>query len=334
MLSPGTRLNIARATTSPNEGDDRAGVVVALGGNALSPASEAGAVEEQFRHTRESLGAVVDLAAEGHRLAIVHGNGPQVGHALLRNEASRHLVPPLPLGVVVASTAGWMGYMIQQSLENALQVAGLERQVATVITQVLVDANDPELHVPSKPIGQTMDEERARRMAAERGWSVAETGKGWRRVVPSPRPVATVEAEMIRSLFAGGSLVIAAGGGGIPVTRASDGALAGVNAVIDKDRAAAVLGNELGADTLLILTDVDAVYEGYGTPGERPLRRLEAADAARLLDRGELPTGSMAPKVEAALRFVQNGGRRAVITRLDLGREGVAGEAGTEIVAG
>lgn len=309
-------------------------IVIALGGNALSQPGEEGTITQQFRHTRESLGAVVELAREGWRIAIVHGNGPQVGNALIRNEQARHLVPPLPLGVLVAATEGWIGYMIQQSLQNALRRAGVHRQVVTLVTQVLVDPRDPELERPTKPIGPTMDEERARQQAAEFGGDVVETKGGWRRVVPSPRPVEIVERPMIRSLVAEGHLVIAAGGGGCPVYPDPrwGGGLEGLDAVIDKDRAAAILGRDIGAEVLVILTDVDCVYADYGKETQRPLRRVTVGEAEALLASGGLGEGSMAPKVEAAAGFVRSGGRRAVIARLDQGRQAVAGEAGTEIV--
>lgn len=307
--------------------------MVALGGNALSQPGEEGTIGEQFRHTRESLGAVVELAREGWRIALVHGNGPQVGNALVRNETSRHLVPPLPLGVLVAGTAGWIGYMVQQSLQNALEVAGVERRVVTVVTQVRVDPDDPTLREPSKPIGRTMDEATARDLAAEVGWEVAPVRGGWRRVVPSPRPLEIVEREMIRTLVSAGHLVIAAGGGGTPVYRDPELGLEGVDAVVDKDRAAAILGRDIGAEVLVILTDVEHVYLDYGKPEQRALRRLTVAEAGELLRSGQLGSGSMAPKVEAAADFVRGGGKRAVIARLDQGREAVAGEAGTEIVS-
>jgi len=307
-------------------------IVLALGGNALAQPGEEGTVTQQFRHTRESLGAVVELAREGWRIAIVHGNGPQVGNELIRNEQSRHILPPLPLGVLVAGTEGWIGYMIQQSLQNALRVAGVDRQVVTLVTQVLVDPDDFELHRPTKPIGRTMDEATARALAAELGGDVKKTRGGWRRVVPSPRPVAIVEKPMIRSLVAEGHLVIAAGGGGCPVYDDPELGLEGVDAVVDKDRAAAILGRDIGAEVLVILTDVDCVYLDYGRPTQRALRRLTVSEAEALLVGGELGEGSMAPKVEAAAGFVRNGGGRAIIARLDQGREAVAGEAGTEIV--
>lgn len=308
------------------------GIVIALGGNALSPAGEQGTIQEQFRHTRESLAPIVELARDGWRIAIVHGNGPQVGNALIRNEMSRDLVPPLPLGVLVAATEGWIGYMIQQSLENALAKAGLDRRVATVVTQTLVDRDDPALAKPSKPIGRVMDEPRARALAAELGWTIAQSAEGWRRVVASPRPIGIVECDLIRTLVDEGHLVIAAGGGGTPVYRDPALGLEGLDAVVDKDRAAAVLARDIRADVLLILTDVDAVYTGFGTPEERPLRRLTVAEADRLADSGELGAGGMGPKVEAAAQFVRAGGQLAIIARLDRGRAAVRGESGTEIV--
>jgi carbamate kinase len=305
--------------------------VVALGGNALSPAGEKGTISEQFRHTRESLSAVVELAAEGWRIAIVHGNGPQVGNALIQQEVARHLAPPLPLGVLVAATQGWIGYMIQQSLQNALAASGVHRSVVTVVTQVIVDRDDPASREPSKPIGRTMDEATARALAVELGWHIAPVPGGWRRVVPSPMPLEIAEREMIRALVAQNHLVIAAGGGGTPVYRAATLGLEGVDAVVDKDRAAAVLARDVGAEILLILTDVDHVYSGYGTPHQRPLRRLSVTEAEALLQTGELGRGSMAPKVEAAVAFLRTGGKRAVIARLGQGREAVAGTVGTQV---
>src|SRR5690606_35386970 len=227
-------------------------------------------IHEQFRHTRESLGAIVDLAGKGWRIAIVHGNGPQIGDALLREEFSRSQVPPLPLGVLVAATAGWIGYMIQQSLENALESAGVNRSVVTLITQVMVD-REAALGKPTKPIGRTLDDTRAKHLT-EDGWALTQTGSGWRRVVPSPRPLAIVEAGQIRRLVEDEVIVIAAGGGGTPVYRDPVLRLEGVDAVIDKDRAAEVLAADIGAGALLILTNVDGVYRSFDTPQRELLR--------------------------------------------------------------
>lgn len=317
----------------PVEGAAAAGtIVVALGGNALLPPGEQGDIHQQFAHTRESLEPIVALAGAGWKIAVVHGNGPQIGDELLRNELARGRLPPLPLGVLVAATAGWIGYMIQQSLQNALERAGVQRSVVTLITQVLVDPDDPATREPTKPIGRVMAEEEARAVAGELGWTVARGEHGWRRVVPSPRPLAIVEREEVKRLVDGGSIVIAAGGGGTPVYDDPVLGLEGVDAVIDKDRAAAVLARDIGADVLLILTNVDGVYRGYGTAQPMLLRQLTVAEAERLLEEGELGRGSMAPKVEAAVAFVRAGGQRAHIARLDEGLPAVRGEAGTMIV--
>ncbi|HUF50290.1 MAG TPA: carbamate kinase [Longimicrobiales bacterium] len=310
---------------------DERTIVVALGGNALQPEGAGGDIHEQFRHTRESLGAVVDLAGKGWRIAIVHGNGPQIGDELLRNEFARSAMPPLPLGVLVAATAGWIGYMIQQSLQNALARARIERCVATLITQVIVDpaAADDE---PTKPIGRVMDEATAQALARELGWSVGETGGGWRRLVPSPVPTGIVEARQIRQLVFDDIIVIAAGGGGTPVYHDAVLRLEGVDAVVDKDRAAEVLGREIGASVLLILTNVEGAYRSFGSPQQQLIAQLRVEEASALLAAGEFGSGSMGPKVEAAVSFIRGGGSHAIIARLDQGLQAAQGEAGTTIV--
>lgn len=317
---------------APLEGGRSRTIVIALGGNALQPPGERGDIHEQFAHTRESLGAVVALATEGWRIVLVHGNGPQIGDELLRNELARARRPPLPLGVLVASTAGWIGYMIQQSLRNALDRAGVTRPVVTLVTQVLVDPDDPATRTPRKPIGNTMSREQADALAVELGWDIAPADGGWRRIVPSPLPYAVVEREQIERLLADDTIVIACGGGGTPVYRDARLGLEGVDAVIDKDRAACILARELGAEVLLILTNVEAAFRGYGTPAQQRLDRLGAGEAAALLAAGEFGSGSMGPKVEAALDFVRSGGQRAVIARLERGLEAVQGRTGTTIV--
>jgi carbamate kinase len=315
---------------SRNRPCDERTIVVALGGNALQPESERGDIHEQFRHTRQSLGAVVDLAGKGWRIAIVHGNGPQIGDELLRTELARAELPPLPLGVLVAATAGWIGYMIQQSLQNALEKAGIARSVVTVITQVVVDPEEARAR-PTKPIGRPMDESRADIARAD-GWIVGRTGERWRRLVPSPVPRRIVEAAQIRQLVAADVIVIAAGGGGTPVYHDPRLRLEGVDVVIDKDRAAEVLAAELHAAALLILTNVDGVYRAWGTERQELLPELTVAAAERMLADGEFGEGSMKPKVEAAVAFIRNGGRRAIIARLEDGLRAVQGEAGTCIV--
>ena len=306
-------------------------IVVALGGNAVAPPGERPTIANQFRHTRESLAPIVDLARAGWAIALVHGNGPQVGDELARNEIAAEQVEPLPLGVLVAATAGWMGYMIQQSLQNALARAGVARQVVTLVTQTLCDAHDPHLRIPIKPIGHALDAVRLARLEAH-GVPVKEEQPGrWRRLAPSPKPAAVVEHDVIRHLVAAGHIVVACGGGGPPVYEDPVLRLEGIDAVADKDRVAAILAREVGADVLLILTNVDAVYHGYGAPHQTAIRHLTLAAADNLLLGKELGSGSMRPKVEAAAAFVRAGGKRAIIAELGQGLAALQGGAGTTI---
>lgn len=307
--------------------------VVALGGNALAPSGQNATIYDQFRHARQSLAPIVELARDGWSVCIVHGNGPQVGDELVRNEAAREQASPLPLGVLVAATAGWIGYMIQQSLENALKRAGSPMSVATVITQVEVDPADPALRNPTKFIGRALSAERAKQLEAE-GHIVKADGHGkLRRVVGSPAPRAIRELPAIKRLVEGKMLVVACGGGGAPVYEHPTLGWEGIDAVIDKDLAAAVLARDLGAELLLILTDVDAVYADWGTPEQRPLRHLSVADAVAMDEQKAFGEGSMAPKIRAAVDFVRRTGGRAIITSLELGQDAVRGEAGTSITA-
>ncbi len=307
--------------------------VIALGGNALAPAGERVTIHDQFRHTRESLGPIVDLALAGWSVCIVHGNGPQVGDELVRNEVARGEAAPLPLGVLVAATSGWIGYMIQQSLENALFRAKSPRSVATVVTQVQVDADDPALLNPTKFIGRELTPEQAKAIEAE-GHIVKPDGGGrLRRVVGSPTPLAIVELPVIKALVERGMLVIAAGGGGAPVYDHPALGWEGIDAVVDKDLAAAVLARDVGAELLIILTDVDAVYADWGTPKQRALGTLSADDAARMDAEKAFGEGSMAPKVRAAIEFVRRTNGRAIITSLRHGLQALRGTAGTTITA-
>jgi len=308
-------------------------IVIALGGNALQPAGGTGDIHEQFAHTRSSLEPLVALAREGWRIAVVHGNGPQIGDALRRNEIASTVLPPLPVGVLVASTEGWIGYMIQQSLRNALDRFGVKRDVVTVVTQVVVDPDDPLTHDPVKPIGRPMTEDAARGLA-EAGIPVREGPSGWRRLIASPIPIRIMEHAQIRRLLESGTIVIAAGGGGCPVYVDPKLGVEGVDAVIDKDRAAQVLGSDIDATAFMILTDVDGVYRNFGTPEQELIRELTIPQARTLLESDELGKGSMAPKVEAALAFVESGGASAHIGRLDAGIDVVEGRAGTTIRGG
>lgn len=310
----------------------RGTAVIALGGNALSPAGERSTIFDQFRHTRESLHAIVALAGDGWNVCIVHGNGPQVGDEIVRNEEARTSVEPLPLGVLVAATAGWIGYMIQQSLENALRAAGSDRRVATILTQVVVDRNDPALAHPSKFVGHELSAQRASELAA-RGIATAKDGNGrMRRVVGSPMPIEIHEESVVQALLDDGVIVVACGGGGIPVYRDANGALEGIDCVVDKDLAAAVLAAALHADLFMIVTDVEAVYADWGKPNQRPLPRLTVDEVANLDRQAAFGEGSMAPKVRAAAKYVRQTGGRAIITELSRGSDAVAGHAGTEIV--
>ena len=307
--------------------------VVALGGNALAPSDAESTIGDQFRHTRQSLEPIVDLVGAGWNVCIVHGNGPQVGDELLRNELARGEASPLPLGVLVAATAGWIGYMIQQSLDNALARAGLSRPVVTVITQVQVAADDPALSRPTKFVGHTVPPDRVAGLRAEGHLVEPDSHGRLRRVVGSPRPRAIHEIGVIRTLVEHGTVVVACGGGGAPVYLDERLGWEGLDAVIDKDLAAAVLARDLGAKLLLVLTDVDAVCADYGTPAERPIYRMTVQEAEALDRAGAFGEGSMAPKVRASVEFVRRTGGRAIITSLGRGRDAIRGapDGGTTI---
>jgi len=309
-------------------------VVVAFGGNAIIRPGQKGTFEEQKANVQETCRQLVDLVGQGYRLILTHGNGPQVGNILIKNELAREVVPAMPLDVLVADTQGSIGYIIQQSLSFELARRGLKVPVVSVITQTLVDPEDPAFSNPTKPIGPFYSEEEAKKLAQEKGCKVVEdSNRGWRRVVPSPQPLEIIEREAIKALVEAGVIVIAAGGGGIPVVRRPDGSLEGVEAVIDKDRAARLLANEVGAEILFLLTEVDQVYLDYGRPTQRPLHKLTVEEAKKYLKEGQFPPGSMGPKIEAAISFVEGGGQKAVIGSLARAAEAIRGISGTTIVA-
>ncbi len=308
-------------------------LLLALGGNAIIPPGGAGTIEEQVAITETTMAQVVAGLDATTRLVLTHGNGPVVGNIVLRNEAARDTIPPMPLDVCGADSQGGLGYMIQQVLKNTLASTGGKREVITVITQVRVDEHDPAFAAPTKPIGPFYRREAADRLRAIRGWQMIEdSGRGYRRVVPSPQPLEIIESDAIRALVAAGVVVIAAGGGGIPVIRRADGALAGVEAVIDKDRSAAVLARTVGADVLVIVTAVDRVAINYKTPQQRDLEVLTADDARRYLEAGEFPAGSMGPKIESAIEFLAAGGSEAIITSPRVLGLALAGRHGTRLV--
>ena len=307
--------------------------VVALGGNAITRSGVPDTISNQFRHTRESLASLVSLARQGWRIAITHGNGPQVGNAILRVELTRGRAPELPLGICVADTQGGMGYMIEQSLINALEHEGVDRTAVTIVTQVLVDEHDPAIGNPSKFIGQFYSEGEAKQLAEHNGWTVKEDpGRGWRRVVPSPKPQSVVQSAIIHRLVDEGVIVVCCGGGGIPVFKLRDGRIEGFDAVIDKDRASAMLAAEIHADLLLILTQVDRVALDFATDHARSLDELTAKEAAGHLADGQFPKGSMGPKIEAALDYLGHGGKEVIITSIPKALDAVEGRAGTRIV--
>lgn len=303
-------------------------VVIALGGNAILQHREAGTAEEQLANLRRAAVEIAAIAAAGYAVAVTHGNGPQVGDILLRNEIAKDVLPPMPLDVCGAESQGMIGYLLQQALGEA----GLDVPVAAVLTRTLVDGDDPAFGSPTKPIGPNYTAMQARGLEREKGWRMVQVpGQGYRRVVPSPRPLALVEGEAIARLFAAGVIVIAAGGGGVPVVGEGGGTLRGVEAVVDKDYTAALLARLVGAGDLLLLTDVEHVALNYGRADQQDLREMTVAEARRHLAAGQFPAGSMGPKVEAAVGFIDAGGERATIASLDSAADALRGRAGTRI---
>jgi carbamate kinase len=306
-------------------------VVVALGGHALVEPGEQVTIASQFRRARAAMAAVAPLVERGLGVVLTHGNGFQVGHILIRAEAALGKAYALPLEVCVAESQGELGYLLEQALHNALVDRGVRRAIAGVLTQVVVDAGDAAFRHPTKPVGPWLDGERAERLRRA-GLAVAEeAGRGWRKLVASPRPLEIADVEAIGWLLERGAVVIAAGGGGIPVVRAGDGRLQGVPAVIDKDLASMVLALAVGANELLILTGEPAVFADYRRPGQRPLRALTPQSARRYAAQGHFPAGSMGPKVAAAVEFVERGGERAIITDAAHLAAALRGDEGTTI---
>jgi carbamate kinase len=309
-------------------------VVVALGGNAIAPAGRAGTAAEQTGNITRTMRALAGVLAEQPTdLVLTHGNGPQVGNLLIKNELARDVVPAVPLDWCVAQTQATTGFTIVDALEAALAAHGAPRPVVTLVSRVLVDPADPAFAEPTKPIGPWLDdaEEVERRRRAGVRFVAGGDGR-WRRLVPSPRPLASLELEVVRRLVDDGAVVVANGGGGVPVVRGDDGVLHGVEAVIDKDLAGALLAEELGADVFAILTDVTGVAVGYGTPDERWLAEVGVGELAEHAAAGEFAAGSMGPKAEAARRFVERTGGRAVIASLDAAADALAGRAGTQVL--
>jgi carbamate kinase len=305
--------------------------LIAVGGNSLIRAGEKGTIAEQIANTRRTAEAIVQIIRLGFHVVVTHGNGPQVGAALIRSERAADQVYTHPLDVCVATTQGEIGYLLQQSLRGALSDAGLNTPVVSVLTQVVVSPIDPAMERPSKPVGPYYSRRDAEQKRDQLGWNIVEdAARGWRRVVPSPEPLEIVEEGIIGQMVAQGTLVVALGGGGIPVVRSGRG-YRGVEAVIDKDRASALLATRMKTDVFIVSTDADRVYVNFKKPHQRPLDHVTAAEMRAYHEQGQFPPGNMGPKIESALRFLDQGGREVIITTYDRLAEAVRGHAGTHI---
>ena len=307
-------------------------ILVAIGGNAIHPTKRPGTVEQQIEFAVKTGNALLPLLQADNQLIITHGNGPVVGKILLRQVLARETVPPMSMDVCVAHSQGGIAYLLMQNLENALRSVGNNRHVVCLLTQVEVDANDPAFTNPTKPVGFFYSEDEAQDIQQKLGWTMKEdAGRGWRYVVPSPKPKHIVDISLIETIANSGAVVIAGGGGGRPVVRNDDGTRHGVEAVIDKDLSSALMANVLGIDTMMVLTAVDRVYVDFGKPTQRALNHLSLAEIEELQDRGEFADGSMGPKIAAAIQFVRRGGKRAIIAHLDEAEAALAGTTGTQI---
>jgi carbamate kinase len=312
--------------------EGRRKIVIALGGNSIIPAGKRGTIEEQREVTAATMEQVATLVKEGHMVVITHGNGPVVGNIFIRNEMAKEVIPAMPLDVCGADSEGGIGYMIQQILRNRLRRMNVDKDVITIITQVVVEEEDPAFGAPTKPIGPFYDREEADWLSKAKGWTIVEdSGRGYRRVVPSPRPLKIVEFRAIERAIDGGAIVIAVGGGGVPVVHDAAGELRGVEAVIDKDRASGVLARQLGAEIMIILTSVAQVSLRFGTPDQVDLDHLSLEDARKHLAGGEFPPGSMGPKIESAIDFLEQGGDMVVITRPEMMSAALEGRECTRI---
>jgi len=310
-------------------------IVIALGGNAIKQWDQQGSAEEQFENVRKSCSHIVKIIRKRYQIVITHGNGPQVGNLLVQQEEGRELVPPQPIDVCGAMTQGQVGYMIQQALLNELKDARLDRTVVTLITQVMVDREDPGFRSPTKPVGPFYTKFQKEKYAKQWGhaFKKVDMKRGrYRRVVPSPDPLRILEAKMIKELFESGAIVIASGGGGIPVILDHEGHVSGVEAVIDKDLAGEKLAESVGADIFMILTDVDKVCLYFGEKKQRGVKTLRLEQAKKYLAEGHFPSGSMGPKIEACIRFIEYGGGRAIVTCLDCADDALDGREGTHIL--
>jgi carbamate kinase len=310
-------------------------IVIALGGNAIKQAHELGTAQEQMRNIQNSCQQVLQIIQAGYDVVLTHGNGPQVGNILIQQETGISQVPDQPMDICGAMTQGQIGYMLQQALVNGLKAYNFNFNVVTVITQVMVDREDPDFRNPSKPVGPFYDQETGNRYKSERGYQIKQVipngERPFRRVVPSPDPIRILEGKALKRLVDTGMIVIASGGGGIPVVLNDHGEFEGIEGVIDKDLAGEKLAEAVGADILLILTDVNKVRLGFGTPPEKDLDRMDVTQAKHYLKEGHFLSGSMAPKIEACIRFLEYGGEEAIITSLNKAWLSIQGQEGTHI---
>ncbi len=308
-------------------------VLIAMGGHAFMKKGETGTIEEQERNADAIAAILMNLVEREYQIVITHGNGPQVGALLLQNESARTESPAMPLDVLVAMTEGSLGYILQQGLLNHLRQRDVKRYVVTVVTQVLVDENDPAFQNPTKPVGPFLSREEAERRRDTLGWKITEdAGRGWRRIVPSPDPIKVIQRHMIRDAAGAGHIVVAAGGGGVPIKLDGEGRYAGVEAVIDKDLTSSVLATDIGADLFVILTGVPQVYVRFGQPDQRPLGAVTLEEIERLHAEGHFPAGSMGPKIEAVIRYLRAGGKRVLVTDPPSLSAALEGRAGTHFV--
>ncbi len=307
-------------------------VVIALGGNAFLQKGQKGTAEDQWNNVVKAMKQIADIIERGYRVVLTHGNGPQVGNILVWMEAGKDRVPPLPMDIAGAMTQGWLGYMVMQALRNELKKRGIDKTVVAVVNRVLVDKNDPAFQNPTKYVGPYYTEEEAKKLAEEKGWIMKPDPRGgWRRVVPSPDPKANLEIDAIKSLVEAGYIVVASGGGGIPVIKEDD-TIKGVEAVIDKDLAGEVLASELGADYFIILTDVEGAMLNFGKPDQKVIRKITVSELEKLYNEGHFPPGSMGPKVLACIRFIKHGGKKAAIGHLYKALEILEEKTGTIVV--
>lgn len=311
-------------------------VLVALGGHAFMKRGEKGTIEVQERNAELICRTLYTLVDKGYNTVVTHGNGPQVGNLLLLNESGDSSVPKMPLDVLVAQTEGSLGYFLQQAFLNELERRQAKKYVMTVVTQVLVDERDAAFNHPSKPIGPFLSKSEAEKRRDELNWQISEdpAGRGWRRLVPSPKPKEVLQAQMIRQVARSGHIVIACGGGGVPTVKRQDGSFEGVEAVIDKDLTSSLLATEIGAEILVILTEVSNICTGFNTSDEQPIKAITAEELRHLYEEGEFPPGSMGPKVEAVIGFLERGGKRAIVTNPNTLSQALKGKDGTHIIGG